>query len=232
MIDLLGCRIGEQGVCLCRYGSGTEDQPDKQIDTLPERPEFPPPSLNLVPAFAADLPAKQGGDMLMVCAFLHSFGSLLGLSPVTMDDLLAAGIDAAHHLVCLSLCVCLSACCLYMHAVVAVVSHMVTSNLGFAASRQAQIQCMVAGAYDHCCALISDKRMQCLLAVVNGVQSQLLGEIHIALLRLLQMDLEEAHATGAIQASSPYLVCILLFLPWTMAACTTCASFVYCLHVR
>ena len=72
---------------------------------------------------------------------------------------------------------------------------------------------MVAGAYDRCCALISDKRVQCLLAVVNGVQSQLLGEIHIALLRLLQMDLEEAHATGAIQASSPYLVCILLFLP-------------------
>ena len=116
MIDLLGCRIGEQGVCLYRYGSGTEDQPDKQIDTLPERPEFPPPSLNLVPAFAADLPAKQGGDMLMVCAFLHSFGSLLGLSPVTMDDLLAAGIDAAHHLVCLSLCVCLSVSLLSVYA--------------------------------------------------------------------------------------------------------------------
>ena len=40
-----------------------------------------------------------------------------------------------------------------------------------------------------------------LTAVVNGEQSQLLGQIHIALLRLLQMDLEEAHATGAIQAS-------------------------------
>ncbi len=40
-----------------------------------------------------------------------------------------------------------------------------------------------------------------LFAVVNGEQSRLLGEIHISLLRLLQMDLEEAHATGAIQAS-------------------------------
>ena len=38
-------------------------------------------------------------------------------------------------------------------------------------------------------------------AVVNGEQSQLLSKIHIALLRLLQMDLEDAHATGAIQAS-------------------------------
>lgn len=38
-------------------------------------------------------------------------------------------------------------------------------------------------------------------AVVNGEQSQLLGQIHIALLRLLQMDLEEAHATGAIQVT-------------------------------
>ena len=41
----------------------------------------------------------------------------------------------------------------------------------------------------------------CAHAVVNGEQSQLLGQIHIALLRLLQMDLEEAHATGAIQVT-------------------------------
>ncbi len=75
----------------CRYGSGTEDQPDQDTATLPERPEFPPPSLNLVPAFAADLPQKQGSDMLMVCAFLQSFSSLLGLAPVTVDNLLAAG---------------------------------------------------------------------------------------------------------------------------------------------
>ncbi|KAA6429324.1 MAG: hypothetical protein FRX49_00719, partial [Trebouxia sp. A1-2] len=107
------------------YGSGTEDQPDQGTDTSLERPEFPPTSLNLVPAFAADLPQKQGSDMLMVAAFLQSFSGLLGLSPVTVDNLLAA--------------------------------------------------------------------------VVNGEQSQLLGQIHIALLRLLQMDLEEAHATGAIQ---------------------------------
>lgn len=36
-------------------------------------------------------------------------------------------------------------------------------------------------------------------AVVNGEQSQLLGDIHIALLKLLQADMEEAYATGAIQ---------------------------------
>lgn len=50
----------------------------------------------------------------------------------------------------------------------------------------------------HQCACID---WGCAHAVVNGEQSQLLGQIHIALLRLLQMDLEEAHATGAIQVS-------------------------------
>ena len=75
----------------CRYGSGTEDQPSHATNALPERPEFPPSSLNMVPAFAADLPAKQGSDMLMVCAFLHSFSSLLGLAPMTVDNLLQAG---------------------------------------------------------------------------------------------------------------------------------------------
>ena len=76
---------------LYRYGSGTEDQPDHGTSSLPERPEFPPPSLNMVPAFAADLPSKQGSDMLMVCAFLHSFSSLLGLTPMSVDSLLQAG---------------------------------------------------------------------------------------------------------------------------------------------
>ncbi|KAL3160989.1 hypothetical protein ABBQ38_009378 [Trebouxia sp. C0009 RCD-2024] len=112
---------------LLQYGSGTEDQPDQGGSNLPERPEFPPPSLNLVPAFPADLPHKQGSDMLTVCAFLHSFTDLVGLPPVALDNLLAA--------------------------------------------------------------------------VVTGEQSRLLADVHIALLRLLQMDLEDAHATGAIQAS-------------------------------
>ena len=79
------------GWCCCRYGSGTEDQPDQRGSNLPERPEFPAPSLNLVPAFATDLPHKQGSDMLTVCAFLHSFTDLLGLPPVTLDNLLSAG---------------------------------------------------------------------------------------------------------------------------------------------
>ncbi len=83
--------------CLCcRYGSGTEDQPDQGTDSLPERPEFPPTSLNLVPAFAADLPQKEGSDILMVAAFLQSFSGLLGLSSVTVDNLLAAGQHLNH----------------------------------------------------------------------------------------------------------------------------------------
>lgn len=36
-------------------------------------------------------------------------------------------------------------------------------------------------------------------AVVEGESSRLLGEVHVALLRLLQADMEESHATGAIQ---------------------------------
>ena len=53
-----------------------------------------------------------------------------------------------------------------------------------------QLSCSVAFTYDPPC-----------LAVVSGEQSRLLANVHIALLRLLQMDLEDAHATGAIQAS-------------------------------
>lgn len=46
----------------------------------------------------------------------------------------------------------------------------------------------------------------CLLcAVMNGEQSRLLGEIHIALLKLLVADMEEAYATGAIQVAFGFL---------------------------
>lgn len=76
---------------MCRYGSGTEDHPAQDNNPLPVRPEFPPPSLHLVPAFAAGLDAKLGADMLMIWTFLHSFGDLLGLPAATLDDLLAAG---------------------------------------------------------------------------------------------------------------------------------------------
>ncbi len=38
-----------------------------------------------------------------------------------------------------------------------------------------------------------------LAGLVAGSASRLLGEVHIALLRLLQADMEEAHALGAVQ---------------------------------
>ena len=90
---LFGTDTAEGSPVWRRYGSGTEDQPDLGTSMLPERPEFPPPSLNLVPAFAADLPQKQGSDMLVVCAFLQSFSGLLGLTTITVDNLLAAGVE-------------------------------------------------------------------------------------------------------------------------------------------
>lgn len=91
----------------------------------PERPPFPPPALRLPPAFPTELGNELGSELLMVWAFLHSFGELLGLWPATVDELLCA--------------------------------------------------------------------------VVLGERSRLLGEIHVGLLRLLQADMEEAHASGATQ---------------------------------
>lgn len=37
-------------------------------------------------------------------------------------------------------------------------------------------------------------------AVAAGGRSRLLGQIHIALLRVILADMEEAHASGALQA--------------------------------
>ena len=91
----------------------------------PERPPFPPPALQLPAAFPVELGDALGSELLMVWAFLHSFGELLGLWPATVDELLAA--------------------------------------------------------------------------VALGERSRLLGEIHVGLLRLLQADMEEAHASGATQ---------------------------------
>ena len=38
-----------------------------------------------------------------------------------------------------------------------------------------------------------------LQALLDGEKSRLLGEIHIGMLRIVQADMEEAHATGAMQ---------------------------------
>lgn len=40
---------------------------------------------------------------------------------------------------------------------------------------------------------------QLLQALLEGEKSPLLGEIHISMLRIVQADMEEAHATGAMQ---------------------------------
>ena len=39
-----------------------------------------------------------------------------------------------------------------------------------------------------------------LVAALEGAASRLLGELHVGLLRLLQADIEEAHASGILQA--------------------------------
>lgn len=77
---------------------------------------------------------------------------------------------------------------------------------------QWQLSCSVVFTYGSPC-----------LAVVSGEQSRLLANVHIALLRLLQMDLEDAHATGAIQAS--LLVLSLCLGSWKVfySSCTPCS---------
>ena len=98
-----GMVVSELGCGACSYGSGTEEQPDQGSDTLPVRPEFPPPSLQLIPAFAPGLDAKLGADMLQAWTFLHCFGDLLGLPAATLDDLLAAGERLLLMLLCCSI---------------------------------------------------------------------------------------------------------------------------------
>ncbi len=90
-------------------------------------PPFPPPSVELVPAFPQGLGHGLGSVLLMSWSFLHGFRDLLGLRLFSLDDLLAAAME--------------------------------------------------------------------------GASSRLLGELHVGLLRLLQADMEEAHASGILQAS-------------------------------
>ncbi len=57
----------------------------------PQRPEFPPPSLGLVPAFAGQNldTTAFGPDVLMVAGFIHNFSDLFGLRPPPSADQLA-----------------------------------------------------------------------------------------------------------------------------------------------
>lgn len=48
---------------------------------------------------------------------------------------------------------------------------------------------------------------QLLQALIDGEKSRFLGELHIAMLRIMQADMEEAHATGAMQVSFRPVVC-------------------------
>ena len=89
------------------------------------RPEFPPASLDFCRLLPQELPEAAGGDLLFIWSFLRSFGDLLGVDGLTVDQLLQS--------------------------------------------------------------------------LVDGSRSRLLAEVHIAMLRIVQADMEEAHATGAMQ---------------------------------
>ena len=67
-----------------------------------------------------------------------------------------------------------------------------------------------------------------LAALAAGESSRLLGEVHVGLLRLLQADMEEAHASGAGQACTLLLSCVLFEMQaksWVGRAwASTCTS--------
>lgn len=56
----------------------------------PERPEFPPPSLQLQPAFVDGLTDAMGGDIVFVWNFLNCFGEGLGLPSTSVEALVDA----------------------------------------------------------------------------------------------------------------------------------------------
>lgn len=115
---------------ICRYTSGTEGETKADPPPL-VRPEFPPPSLAFTRLLPHELPDAAGGDLLFIWSFLRSFGDLLGLTTLTVDQLLQS--------------------------------------------------------------------------LVDGSRSRVLAEVHIAMLRIVQADMEEAHATGAMQVLFPIL---------------------------
>ena len=56
----------------------------------PQPPPFPPPGVRLEAAFPVELGAELGPEVLMLWGFLHSFSDILGLSPASVDAVLAA----------------------------------------------------------------------------------------------------------------------------------------------
>ena len=56
----------------------------------PQPPPFPPSSVRLEPVFPAKLGEELGPEVLMLWGFLHSFSDILGLSPASVDNVLAA----------------------------------------------------------------------------------------------------------------------------------------------
>ncbi|KAG1674622.1 hypothetical protein FOA52_001871 [Chlamydomonas sp. UWO 241] len=104
-------------------------KPDAEGRAQLARPEFPPSSLALAPAFPPELGNELGAEVLMVWNFLFSFSDLLGFSCPTLDELLAS--------------------------------------------------------------------------LAHGKDCVLVPLIHITLLRMLQADMEEAHAAGAALPCGP-----------------------------
>lgn len=158
--------------------------------------------------------------MLQIWTFLHSFGDLLGLPTATLDALLAAGAgnNISHAAFVAS---DLTVCIVSLQRISLLLLNSLPSFLLRPAITAPSCLSM-AVLLDHCLhgsaktlrkylksigheitdTMISELDLSTVSAVMHGEQSRLLGEIHIALLKLLQADMEEAYATGAIQVAS------------------------------
>lgn len=64
-----------------------------------------------------------------------------------------------------------------------------------------------------------------LRALQRGEKSRLLGELHISMIRIVQADMEEAHATGAMQVGLHSLPEAILLFPALRGISLLCCSY-------
>lgn len=66
-------------LCMGSRASPLAEAEKAKAEAAIVRPPFPPASLNLEPAFPAELGHELGGELLVLWAAIHSFSSMLGL---------------------------------------------------------------------------------------------------------------------------------------------------------
>eukprot|EP00798_Chlamydomonas_sp_ICE-L_P008199 gene8199-1461_t len=142
--------------------------PPPCMETI-ERPEFPPPSIALSPAFPPHVEEDIGADMLMAWSFLNNFSDVMGLPVIDVNELVSA--------------VALGERSPLLQEVFVALIRVVQADMEEAHATGA-----------------SQVRRTCVEETVAlGKRSALLPDVFVALNQVVQSDMEEAHATGASQ---------------------------------